>query len=144
MYSEETIDQQLDTATQISFCAFHAKLPQNGDDTLRLFSRNAGQDNFYSAHGDDALFVASQVFHTNSVIKLLGSQKFVPSAAYGNEQFAGLPSVTLKTVVAHSLLRECLTIRQMKVEIWETEPGKKSSKEFTLTRQVCVRNCISC
>jgi DNA mismatch repair protein MSH2 len=136
MYSEESIDQQLDSAAQVSFCSFHAKLPQNGEDTLRLFSRNAGGDVFYTAHGDDALFVASQVFHTNSVIKCLGSQKFTPNVGSGAESFAGLPSVTLKPTVAHSLLRECLTTRQMKVEIWEGEGGKKSAAKFDLTRQV--------
>jgi DNA mismatch repair protein MSH2 len=137
MYSEETIDQQLDSATQISFCSFHANLPVKGEDTLRLFSRNSGSDAFfYTAHGDDALFVASQVFHTNSVIKCLGSQKFTPSVAFGMDSFAGLPSVTLRPVVAHSLLRDCLTVRQMKVEIWEAEGSKKSAVKFSLARQV--------
>jgi DNA mismatch repair protein MSH2 len=136
MYSEETIDQQLDSAAQVSFCSFHAKLPSKGEDILRLFSRGTGSDLFYSAHGDDALFVASQVFHTNSVIKCLGSQKFIPSIIYGAEPFVGLPSVTLKPVVAHSLLRDCLTVRQMKIEIWEAEGGKKSASKFDLIRQV--------
>jgi len=50
---------------------------------------------------------------------------------------AGLPSVTLRPTVATSFLREALTSRQLRVEIWipETGHGKKVSK-FKLDKEV--------
>ena len=50
---------------------------------------------------------------------------------------AGLPSVTLRPTVATSFLREALTVRQLKVEIWipEAGHGKKVSK-FKLDKEV--------
>jgi DNA mismatch repair protein MSH2 len=50
---------------------------------------------------------------------------------------AGLPSVTLRPTVATSFLREALTSRQLRVEIWipEASHGKKVSK-FKLDKEV--------
>jgi DNA mismatch repair protein MSH2 len=49
----------------------------------------------------------------------------------------GLPSVTLRPTVATSFLREALTSRQLKVEIWipEAGHGKKVTK-FKLDKEV--------
>jgi len=98
------------------------KSPESG--TLRLFYRG-GADNFYSAYGPDALFVAQHVFQTNTVIKYLGA----------GGRVGGLPSVALKTTVAHTLLREALTTRQLRVEIYSAEPGKRQS-QFKLDKEV--------
>ena len=56
---------------------------------------------------------------------------------------AGLPSVTLRPTVATSFLREALTSRQLKVEIWipEAGHGKKVSK-FKLDKEVRPRTFI--
>jgi hypothetical protein len=99
--------------------------------TLRLFHR-VSNDDFYIAYGADALFVAQNVYHTNSVIKYLGA---------GGK--AGLPSVILKTSVAHSLLREALTVRQLRVEIWAPDPGQgKKVVKYHLDKEVSsVSNC---
>jgi hypothetical protein len=61
------------------------------------------------------------------VLKYLGS----------GGKMAGLPSVTLRPTVATSFLREALTSRQLKVEIWipEAGHGKKVSK-FKLDKEV--------
>jgi DNA mismatch repair protein MSH2 len=110
------------------FISFFNKLPQKSPDTngtVRLFFRKTGNDDFYSAHGPDALYIARHVYHTNSVLKYLGSKS------------GGLPSVTLRPTVATSFLREALTSRQLKVEIWVPEAGhgKKISK-FKLDKEV--------
>ncbi len=110
------------------FISFFNKLPSKSPDangTIRLFFRKTGSDDFYSAHGPDALYVARHVYHTNSVLKYLGSKT------------AGLPSVTLRPTVATSFLRDALTSRQLKVEIWVPEAGhgKKVSK-FKLDKEV--------
>jgi DNA mismatch repair protein MSH2 len=112
------------------FISFFNKLPLKSpetDGTIRLFLRKASNEDFYSAHGADALYVAQHVYHTNSVLKYLGS----------GGKTAGLPSVTLRPTVATSFLREVLTSRQLKVEIWVPEAGhgKKVSK-FKLDKEV--------
>lgn len=112
------------------FISFFNKLPPKSPDangTIRLFFRKASNEDFYSAHGADALYVAQHVYHTKSVLKYLGS----------GGRTAGLPSVTLRPTVATSFLREALTSRQLKVEIWipEAGHGKKVSK-FKLDKEV--------
>ena len=103
------------------FNSLPSKSPDSG--TLRLFYRG-GADNFYSAYGPDALFVVQHVFQTNTVIKYLGA----------GGRVGGLPSVALKTTVAHALLREALTTRQLRVEIYSAEPGKRAS-QFKLDKE---------
>ncbi len=125
---EQDESMELDSASALGFCSFFLNLSPKREDTIRLFFRGE----FYSAHGDDAIFVAHHIFHTNSVIKHLGNKLFTPLVG---DPSAGLPSVTLKPSVAQSLLREALTSRQMKVEIWESEGGKKGTK-FHIARKV--------
>ena len=85
-----------------------------------------GGDSFYAAYGPDAIFVAENVYHTNTVIKYLGA----------GGRIAGLPSVSLKTSVAHVLLRDALTSKQLRIEIWEQEPGQKKAAKFQLAKEV--------
>ncbi|EEB88344.1 hypothetical protein MPER_13868, partial [Moniliophthora perniciosa FA553] len=99
------------------------KSPETG--TLRLFHRT-GTDSYYAVYGPDALYVAQYIYHTNSVIKYLGA----------GGRVAGLPSVTLKPSMAQQLLREALTIKQLRVEIWEPEPGQgKRVNKFILEKE---------
>ena len=39
------------------FCKFFRNLPQKSNDTVRIFDRG----DYYSAHGDDAKFIADSV-----------------------------------------------------------------------------------
>ncbi|KAL7284083.1 hypothetical protein ACG7TL_001363 [Trametes sanguinea] len=108
------------------FCSFFAKLPakspENG--TVRLFYRNE----YYSVHGPDAFYVATHVFRTNSVIKYLGGRN-------------GLPSVTLSESLAKSFLRDALTSKQLKVEIWVPEAGQgKKATKFVLDKEASPGN----
>lgn len=112
------------------FCSFFAKLPAKSPETtgtIRLFYRKYSNEDYYSAHGPDALYIAQQVFHTNSVLKYLGP----------GGKGAGLPSVTLRPSVATSFLREALTSKQLRIEIWvpESGSGKKVTK-FKLDKEV--------
>ena len=110
--------------------AFFAKLPYKSPETgtIRLFFRQE----FYSVHGPDAFYVAAHVFRTNSVIKYLGT---------GGKD-AGLASVILSESVAMTFLRDALTSKQLRVEIWKPElgQGRKASK-FVLDKEVnlCYR-----
>ncbi|KAI0264715.1 muts domain V-domain-containing protein [Gloeopeniophorella convolvens] len=132
MYGKEKED---DTDTfDPGFISFFNKLPAKSPDTtgtIRLFHRKASNEEFYSAHGADALYVAQHVFHTNSVLKYLGS----------GGKAAGLPSVTLRPTVATSFLREALTSRQLKVEIWVPEGGHgKKVAKFKLDKEASPGN----
>jgi DNA mismatch repair protein MSH2 len=66
-------------------------------------------------HGADAQYVAQHVYHTNTVIKHLGKKG------------GGLPSVTLSMTLAKTFLREALTAKQLRIEIWQGEGGKKNT-----------------
>ena len=117
---EKEANDNTDSVTDPGFISFFNSLPKKSPDTgtLRLFEyeKNVDKDAFYITYGPDAQYAATHVFHTNTVIKLLGS---------GAKR---LPSVTLKATLAQNLLREALTAKQLRVEIWTCEgSGKKSS-----------------
>ncbi|KAG6888939.1 hypothetical protein C0995_004794 [Termitomyces sp. Mi166 len=121
-----------DQSTDPGFITFFSKLPPKSPETgtLRLFHRT-GSDEFYSVYGPDALFVAQHTFHTNSVIKYLGA----------GGRAAGLPTVSLKVTVAQILLREALTVKQLRVEIWVPEPGQgKKCTKFRLDKEASPGN----
>lgn len=117
-----------DNSSHPGFCSFFTKLPAKSPDsgTVRLFYRNE----YYSVHGPDALYVATHVFRTNSVIKYLGGR-------------AGLPSVTLSESLAKTFLRDALTSKQLKVEIWVPEAGQgKKATKFVLDKEVCTPSVV--
>ncbi|KAF8551428.1 DNA mismatch repair protein [Imleria badia] len=112
------------------FVAFFSRLPKKtpaDDGIVRLFDRT----DFYSVHGPDALFVASHVFRTNSVLKYLGA----------GGKTAGLPSVTLNYTLGHTFLREALTVKQLRVEIWAPAPGQgRKASKFVLQKEASPGN----
>lgn len=112
------------------FCAFFRglspKSPETG--TVRLFDRGT----FYSAYGPDAHYIATHVFQTNSVIKNMGARN------------NSLPSVSMNQMQATGFLRDALTSKQLRVEIWTQESsGKKSNKgAFKLEKEVSCRAVV--
>ncbi|RVX75327.1 DNA mismatch repair protein msh-2 [Exophiala mesophila] len=91
-----------------------------GSSTIRVFDRG----DYYSAHGDDADFIARTVYKTTAVIRNLGRSD------------NSLPSVTLSTTVFRNLLREALFKLGKRVEIWDNQ-GKGNWK---LARQASPGN----
>ncbi|KAL9709930.1 MSH2 protein [Leucoagaricus gongylophorus] len=132
MYDKESaMSNGADQAIDIGFLDFFNRLPKKSPatGTLRLFQRVNAGDIFYAAYGPDALFVAQHVFHTKSVVKYLGA---------GARR---LESVILKVSVAQTLLREALTSKQLRVEIYESEGGQgKKSANFELTKEASPGN----
>lgn len=119
-----------DNASHPGFCSFFNKLPAKSPETgtIRLFDRG----DYYSLHGPDALYVAAHVYHTNTVIKYLGP---------GGK--GGLASVTLSSNSAKTFLRDALTTRQLKVEIWVPEAGQgKRATKFKLDKEVRLVRCL--
>ncbi|KAF8189384.1 DNA mismatch repair protein MSH2 [Pholiota molesta] len=134
MYGKERdAEQDATDTTDPGFITFFHKLPAKSPSsgTLRLFSRTSAGDTYYAAYGPDATFVAQHVYHTNSVLKYLGV----------GGRAAGLASVSLKTSVAHALLRDALTTKQLRIEIWAPEPGQgKKVTKFRLEKEASPGN----
>lgn len=97
------------------FISFFRNIPATVPGTVRLFNR---QD-FYAAYGDDALYVADTVFKTKSVLRYLGGK---------SREDIGLPSCSLSLTAAKSFLRDALTTKQLRVEIWASTSGDGSGK----------------
>jgi DNA mismatch repair protein MSH2 len=110
-----------------AFCSFFAKLPKKSPETgtIRLFFR---ENEFYSVYGPDALYVAQHVFHTQSVLKYLGARRDAAS---------GLPTAHMSEAQAKAFLRDALTVKQLRVEIWVPKKGANSRKpaEFLLDKE---------
>ncbi|EIW69972.1 hypothetical protein TREMEDRAFT_30126 [Tremella mesenterica DSM 1558] len=119
---------RLDKAGEDQFCRFVDRMPEKPDGMIRLFDRG----DYFSAHGSDALIVAHQVFKTTNVIKYLGSSSLsssIPSTSKNTSMTPrGLPSVDISTNLTKAFLRECLTTRQMRVEIYIPEDGTGGRK----------------
>jgi len=85
------------------FITFFRNLPAKGEDTVRIFNRG----DYYTAHGEDAAFIARTVYKTTSVLRQLGRDP-------------GLASVTLSITVFRNFIREALFRLSKRIEIWET------------------------
>jgi len=104
-------DLGLDLVAESSFLSWFHKMPSKSDDVIRLFDRG----DFFSVHGRDAILVASTVYKTQSVLKMLGKGK------------DAVPSCTLNMTAGKNFLREALTVKQLKIEIWSGGTSKKHS-----------------
>ncbi|KAI5806232.1 muts domain V-domain-containing protein [Geopyxis carbonaria] len=100
------------------FISFFTKLPQT--DAIRLFERN----DFYTAHGTDAVFVAQTVYKTTSVIRKLGSSR------------NALESCTLSITAYRNFLREVLFQQGRRIEIW----GAKGRNSWSVIKQASPGN----
>ncbi|KAL2884666.1 DNA mismatch repair protein msh-2 [Ceratocystis lukuohia] len=95
------------------FIRFFKSLPECDADTIRIFDGN----DFYTAHGSNATFIAKTVYKSTSVIRQLG-----------RSDDSGLPSVTLSQTVFRQFLREALFKLGKRIEIWASPNGRMSWK----------------
>ncbi|KAI6001586.1 DNA mismatch repair protein [Pisolithus orientalis] len=116
MYGKEKdADHDLQHASDPGFVSFFSKLPKKSP----------------AGDGVNAHFVATHVFRTNSVLKYLGA----------GGKAGGLPSVTLSCTLGHQFLREALTVKQLRVEIWAPAPGQgKKAAKFVLHKEASPGN----
>ncbi|KAG4026293.1 hypothetical protein MFRU_042g00220 [Monilinia fructicola] len=102
---------ELKVDDELGFIKFFKNLPQRDGETIRVFDRG----DYYTAHGDDASFIARTVYKTTSVLRDLGSNS------------TKIPSVTMTITVYKNFLREALYRMGKRVEILTTS-GKNNWK----------------
>ncbi|OXG96130.1 DNA mismatch repair protein MSH2 [Cryptococcus neoformans A2-102-5] len=107
----------MDKDSEEKFVRFVERMPTKLDGMIRLFDRG----DYYSAHGADAIFIANEVYRTTNVLKYLGSGS-KPSSSSGSYA-RGLPSVTISMALTKAFLREALTTKQMRIEIYAPTGG---------------------
>ncbi|KAM7220679.1 MutS domain V domain containing protein [Rhypophila decipiens] len=95
------------------FIRFFKSLPCVDEDVIRIFDRG----DWYTAHGENANFIARTVYKTTSVVRQLGK----------NDQ-TGLPSVTMTVTVFRQFLREALFKMGKRVEIYASSNGRMNWK----------------
>ncbi|EKD15071.1 MutS domain V [Drepanopeziza brunnea f. sp. 'multigermtubi' MB_m1] len=103
------------------FIKLFKSLPAKDDETIRIFDRG----DWYTAHGEDASFVARTVYKTTSVLRQLGKN-----------DSTGLPSVTMTITVYRNLLREVLFRLGKRVEVW----GTTGRMNWKITKQASPGN----
>ncbi|KAI1377863.1 DNA mismatch repair protein msh-2 [Hypoxylon crocopeplum] len=95
------------------FIRFFKSLPAVGDETVRIFDRG----DWYTAHGENANFIARTVYKTTSVVRQLG-----------RNDASGLASVTMTVTVFRQFLREALFKLGKRVEIYASSGGRMNWK----------------
>jgi len=103
------------------FIRFFKSLPAKDDETIRVFDRG----DWYTAHGDDASFIARTVYKTTSVLRQLGKN-----------DSTGLPSVTMTITVYRNFLREALFRLGKRIEVW----GNSGKMNWKIIKQASPGN----
>ncbi|KAL8820690.1 MAG: hypothetical protein Q9223_001146 [Gallowayella weberi] len=111
---------ELKVDDEVGFIRFFRGLPAKDDETIRIFDRG----DWYTAHGDDAAFIARTVYKTTSVLRQLGKAD------------TGLPSVTMTITVYRNFLRDALFRLGKRVEVWESS----GRMQWKVTKQASPGN----
>ncbi|GAA6064732.1 hypothetical protein JCM10212_000403 [Sporobolomyces blumeae] len=119
-YSKEKKKEPSTSDQDLSLVKSIRNLEPPAEGTIRLFDRT----DYYHAFSDSAIYIATHHFKTQTVVKHFGR----PSPDLGEP--LGLPAVSLSHAVAQAFLRDALTTKQLRIEIYSNEKGSSSSSSF--------------
>ncbi|CAF3906552.1 unnamed protein product [Rotaria sordida] len=117
--NEEILNESTNGITSTvdtDFYLAYKKLPIKTAVTIRLFERNE----YYTCHGDDALFIARELLHSTNALKYWKTSD-------GNKP---LETIYVSNKQFEDILRKLLLIKQYRVEIWKKT--QKTSNDWTL------------
>ncbi|RWA03534.1 hypothetical protein EKO27_g11568 [Xylaria grammica] len=106
------------------FIRYFKSLPAVGEETVRIFDRG----DWYTAHGEDANFIARAVYKTTSVVRHLG-----------RNDASGLASVTMTVTVFRQFLREALFKLGKRIEIF-ANTGAAARMNWKVIKQASPGN----
>ncbi|KAL7313114.1 MSH2 protein [Mucor circinelloides] len=109
---------------QQAFVKFFKGLDSPEENTIRLFEREANGSVYYTFHGEDAEYVAKNVYETTSVLKY-----------WFGDHTTGLATTKLTNKAAESFLRDVLLNKQLRIEIW-----KSNRNEWQIIRKASPGN----
>nr|CAG4650000.1 EOG090X02H9 [Sida crystallina] len=107
------------------FINFYKSLSEKPATTLRLFNRG----DFYTLHGQDAVFCAKEHFKTLSVLKILG---------FGAKK---LESVALNQTHFENFVRELLLVKHYCIEIY-AQSSRSGKNDWAITQQASPGNLV--
>ncbi|CAF4170441.1 unnamed protein product [Adineta steineri] len=114
--STHVLNDRITSTVDTDFYVVYKKLPPKTAVTIRLFERNE----FYTCHGDDALFIARELLHSTNALKYWktsDTNKPLETIYISNKQF-------------EDILRKLLLVKQYRVEVWKK--AQKTSNEWSL------------
>ncbi|MBW0485756.1 hypothetical protein O181_025471 [Austropuccinia psidii MF-1] len=130
LYPTKAPDLNEDQSATKKFCETFKSLELPPEGTLRIFEREKGE--FYTCYGKDAQYVATNFYRTNTVLRYIGPRS-------NSEE--GLATCSLSRSGAITFLRDCLTTRQMRIEIFRSDqPSSKNSANWSLAVQASPGN----
>ncbi|CEI92190.1 Putative DNA mismatch repair protein MSH2 [Rhizopus microsporus] len=114
---------------QQNFVKFFRSLDPVEEGTIRLFEREANGSNYYTFHGDDAIYIAETVYKTASVVKY-----------WLGDSTTGLPTTRLSSRATENFLRDALLHKQLRIEIWKQCRTEQNRVEWNLIRKASPGN----
>ncbi|CAF3356264.1 unnamed protein product [Rotaria socialis] len=110
------LNDGITSTVDTDFYSAYKKLPTKTAVTIRLFERNE----YYTCHGDDALFIARELLRSTNALKYWKTSD-------GNKP---LETIYVSNKQFEDILRQLLLVKQYRVEVWKKP--QKVSNEWTL------------
>ncbi|CAF3072765.1 unnamed protein product [Rotaria socialis] len=110
------LNDGITSTVDTDFYSAYKKLPTKTAVTIRLFERNE----YYTCHGDDALFIARELLRSTNALKYWKTSD-------GNKP---LETIYVSNKQFEDILRQLLLVKQYRVEVWKKP--QKISNEWTL------------
>lgn len=105
-----------DKGEETGFCAFFNSLNKNKPkDLIRFFERKNGPNYYHTAHGEDALLIANDYYHTTDAITYLGAE--------GPDGRGGIPSQAISPSLFVDIVRDLLVNKRNRIEVWAVPTG---------------------